>query len=647
MKTCPTCQAGYPTNFAVCPQDGTPLVEVGLWSPGSVIRGKYRILNKIGQGGMGAVYKALHVTFDELRAIKVISAELIHDQLFVKRFQHEAVITRKLQHPNAVRVDDIDEAEDGRPFIVMEYIEGQSLRKLIEEQGAMPVDRACSVIKQAAEALDAAHRLGMIHRDIKPDNIVLIQTPEGEQAKVLDFGIAKIKEGGSGETGGMTLTGTGVVIGTPQYMSPEQAMGKRGDQLDGRSDLYSLGIVMYQTLTGELPFKADTTMEMLIAHLQQPAPNVRAVRPELHIPDPIAQIVMRLLEKKPEHRPRTARALIEEIEAAESAASGVAETQVVTPLAIHEQPIGMPPAAPAAPMPRSVSRRSGVTTAPTSPPIELPTPETPPRPPAVQPRAAQSRPAPAPPRDLRAAPQVTRAKKPSQVGIWAALGILAISLTGGVWYFTERQPSVGPGPQDLPAQPPPPGQIDVTPAKDNDIAPGQQSPVENQSRDVKPNNPPAFVEPPPPSPAPTATLIAEPRTVEKGNPIKLRWRSDNATQLELQPGVGVVQARGSTSVTPNDSTIYVLVAKGPGGSTTARARVRVTVPPPPKPRRAVDPSKIRAAIKMGQFYLDRGDYDKAINEYRQGLEIDPSNQQLRNLIQRARRAKAAEALLNQ
>ena len=154
MKNCPTCQASYPVTYAVCPQDGTTLVEVGAWTPGAVVRGKYRIVSKVGQGGFGAGYKALHVQFDELRAIKVINKEYLSDQLFVKRFKHEAVITRKLQHPNAVRVDDIDESEDGIPFIVMEFIEGQSLRKLIETEGAQPASRVCSVLKQSVAAME-------------------------------------------------------------------------------------------------------------------------------------------------------------------------------------------------------------------------------------------------------------------------------------------------------------------------------------------------------------------------------------------------------------------------------------------------------------------------------------------------------------
>jgi len=139
-----------------------------------VVGEKYRILGKLGEGGMATVYKALHVRFDELRALKVMSPELAADPTFVKRFMREAVITRRLQHPNAVRVDDIDEAEDGRPFIVMEYIEGRSLKEVIQQEAPIPVERVCTIAKQIAAALDAAHRLGMVHRDIKPANIVLV-----------------------------------------------------------------------------------------------------------------------------------------------------------------------------------------------------------------------------------------------------------------------------------------------------------------------------------------------------------------------------------------------------------------------------------------------------------------------------------------
>jgi len=321
MKTCPTCQTSYPDSYQVCPKDSAPLASWGAWKDGTVVRGKYRILGPLGHGGMADVYKALHVTFGEVRALKVMNADFLRDELFVKRFKQEAVFCRKLQHPNAVQVDDIDEAEDGRPFIVMEYVEGRSLREVIQGESPMPVARVCGIARQVASALDAAHRLGMVHRDIKPANILVLSTPEGEQAKVLDFGIAKLRESrASDTTAGMTLTGPGMVVGTPPYMSPEQALGKRGDEIDGRSDLYSLGIVMYQMLTGELPFAADTTVAMLLAHIQAlPAPL--GGRPGLKIPEPVASVVMRCLEKKPEARPASAKALIEELERAEKEAA--------------------------------------------------------------------------------------------------------------------------------------------------------------------------------------------------------------------------------------------------------------------------------------------------------------------------------------
>jgi len=359
MKTCPTCHGNYGDSFAHCPRDGTPLVEADfLWTEGMVVRGKYQILSKIGQGGMGAVYKALHLRFKELRALKVMSPELMKNPVFLKRFEHEAIATRKLQHPNAVRVEDFEEAEDGRPFIVMEYVEGRSLKEEIARQGRLPVAQACAIAKQVASALDAAHRLGMIHRDIKPENIVLVgrglsdpvgsseptaaepgshsqigatdvlnsritqspdhvmaQSPDHPIAKVLDFGIAKIKEGLLETTGaGMTLTGVGIPIGTPSYMSPEQAMARTGQELDGRSDIYSLGVVMYQMLTGELPLQADTPFHMMMAQAQTPPRPIKQTRHGAQVPDAIAGLVMRCLEKDPSRRPPNARALMEEIE---------------------------------------------------------------------------------------------------------------------------------------------------------------------------------------------------------------------------------------------------------------------------------------------------------------------------------------------
>lgn len=336
MKRCPSCQAAFPAGYTHCPRDGNNLITLGEWAEGTLVRGKYRILAKIGQGGMGSVYKAMHVRFKEVRALKVMGPELAGDPNFFRRFEQEAIITRKLQHPNAVRVEDIDETEDGRPFIVMEYIDGLSLKDVIEREAPMAVLRVCSIVKQAAAALDAAHVLGLVHRDIKPGNLGLISSRDAsglrsEQVKVLDFGIAKLREAHLQDTRAqylshLTLTNTGAVVGTPAYMSPEQAKGMSGDELDGRSDLYSLGIVMYQMLAGALPLKADSTIEQLMAHLNTPPKPIREVRPD--VPEAIAAVVMRCLEKKRELRPANGRALIAEIKAATEPAPAEVITRI-------------------------------------------------------------------------------------------------------------------------------------------------------------------------------------------------------------------------------------------------------------------------------------------------------------------------------
>jgi serine/threonine protein kinase len=303
VKYCDTCHSAYPDDFNICPRDQGALRQAADLVPGMVIRGKYEVLSKVGSGGMASVYKARHVAFGEVVALKLVGTRLAGDADFLKRFRNEAVITRRLQHPNAVRVEDLDATEDGRPFIVMEYVDGRSLRELVKSEGPQPLARAVTVARQVCSALAAAHALGITHRDIKPDNILLGRGPDGaEHVKVLDFGIAKVREASEGSGEGYTPTRTGMIVGTPQYISPEQAMGKRGDEVDGRADLYSLGVVLYEMVTGRLPFHSDTAMGMLLHHLQTAPTPPSLARPDLDIPAPLTDVLMRALQKDRDQR---------------------------------------------------------------------------------------------------------------------------------------------------------------------------------------------------------------------------------------------------------------------------------------------------------------------------------------------------------
>src|SRR3954466_2648936 len=296
MKYCDACNSTYPNEFQTCPKDQAVLRALSELRTGMVIRDKYQILEKIGAGGMAVVYLAKNLAFNELRAIKVVNSRLLDDENFLKRFRSEAIITRKLTHPNAVRVDDLDSTEDGRPFMVMEYVHGKDLRHVIQASGPLPVRRSLGIARQAASALAAAHALGITHRDIKPDNILMTDTGDGtDLVKVLDFGIAKVRE--ANMESAHSSTKTGMVVGTPQYISPEQAMGRHGEEIDGRADLYSLGVVLYEMVTGRLPFESDTPMGMLLHHIQSIPPRAHEISPELRIPEALSVLLVRALEK--------------------------------------------------------------------------------------------------------------------------------------------------------------------------------------------------------------------------------------------------------------------------------------------------------------------------------------------------------------
>jgi len=356
MKSCSECKATYPNDYAICPKDGAPLHETNLWQIGTMVRGRYRIQARLGEGGMAFVYKAHHELLDEFRALKVIKPELASDPEFMSRFKNEAIMARKLNHPNAVRVDDLDIAEDGLPFIAMELVVGDTLKTLVQRTGPLPVSLVLDIATNVCDALDAAHKLGLIHRDIKPENIVLIARREGPpMAKILDFGISRLREETAGSKG---LTQTGMVIGTPEYMSPEQSMGKRSHEIDGRSDLYSLGVVMYRMLTGELPFKGETTVEMILHHLRTSPTAPHELKPELAIPENVSAIVMKALEKDRTKRFSTGAEMAAAIKKARGSTTAASHRIDWAALSSAEASFGMEKDAPGSPPPRIVAATS-------------------------------------------------------------------------------------------------------------------------------------------------------------------------------------------------------------------------------------------------------------------------------------------------
>ncbi len=270
---------------------------------GKEILGQFRILERIGSGGMGSVYKAEQPAMDRLVAVKILHPKLASRKDLVSRFRREARAMSHLTHPNTVRVFLYGQLDDSSLYIVMEFLEGHNLGRLLRNEGPMAAQRAAAILIQACGALDEAHRAGIVHRDLKPENIFL--TEQGgirDFAKVLDFGLAKVTEREM-QPGSLILTQEGMVFGTPEFMSPEQAQGKT---LDPRSDLYSLGVILYELVTNKLPFDAKTSMEFIGLHVQSKPIAVAQRRPGTEFPDHLQPLLDRVLAKDPNDRYQTA-----------------------------------------------------------------------------------------------------------------------------------------------------------------------------------------------------------------------------------------------------------------------------------------------------------------------------------------------------
>ena len=298
-KMCLACNQTFEGNMTNCPKDGTQLVTFGGDDNlDKVVNDRYKILEKVGQGGMGAVYLAEVLgKKNSWVAIKMLHAQLSEDKVSVKRFQQEASAASDLQHPNLIAQYDYGMIDGKQPFLVMEYLEGESLADMIKEQGPINPVQCSRIFSQVMDGLQYAHEKGVVHRDIKPSNILLIRRDGEEIVKVLDFGLAKLMPWSGKES--QHLTKTGEVFGSPIYMSPEQCMGK---QLEPSSDIYSLGITLFEALTGKPPFKGQNVVQTASKHLSDAPPTFESIRPDLNLPLNLQNVVFRSLEKETTHR---------------------------------------------------------------------------------------------------------------------------------------------------------------------------------------------------------------------------------------------------------------------------------------------------------------------------------------------------------
>ena len=298
-KVCPQCGGEYETSDRFCPKDGSPLRPKSGGDPlvGRVIADRYLVLARLGEGGMGRVYLAEHVKMNRQCAIKVMNPSLVNDTESSQRFAREASNAARILHPNVAAVFDYGES-DKIVYLVMEYVDGESLSSILQKEGALDPRRAIDLTRQVADGLHAAHELGIVHRDLKPDNVIITRNRSGKEiAKVVDFGIAKAVNDSKEDA----LTKSGLVIGTPEYMSPEQLLG---DPVDARTDVYALGCILFQCLTGNAAFAADTREQMIRRRLHEPAPHIRDLIPGL--PARLDTLIVHMLARSPSDRVATA-----------------------------------------------------------------------------------------------------------------------------------------------------------------------------------------------------------------------------------------------------------------------------------------------------------------------------------------------------
>ena len=408
-RTCQECHTQYDEEILHCPEDG---LELSCVEPDDELIGRtvgsYQVVKVLGKGGMGAVYMAEHPVIGSRVAIKFLHPQYATDRKIVDRFFNEARAVNVIGHDNILKILDLDVTEDNRHYFVMEFLNGKALQDLVVPDVPVPLQAGGPILLQVCEALQAAHDHGIIHRDLKPDNVYLtVHKGKKNFVKVVDFGIARVTDDKGASTG---KTQTGMVMGTPAYMSPEQAGGMTA-RIDARSDIYSLGCMMFQMATGKLPFPGLSFGEVLVGHLQLPPPRPRDMAPAT--PEAYEAVVLKCLEKKQESRYQSMRALEEAI------------AQVMEQLGISRE---LPPASA-----EEIAAASG--------PRTKSIPELVSKTPARALRSSIQRRTPATP----ARPQMTVATPPPplppkpRIGLWVGVGAGVIAVVGGIILFVLQQ----------------------------------------------------------------------------------------------------------------------------------------------------------------------------------------------------------------
>jgi serine/threonine-protein kinase len=310
LQVCPKCREEYPEDTEFCPECHQPLCDREDLQRVGVEYGNYKITGIIGVGGMGVVYKATHTVLLKPVAIKILNERYLHRKEAAREMLREAQAASRIRHPHIVDVTDFGTTPDGAPYFVMEFLEGESLNELLNHVGRLPVGRAARILLQVAGALEAAHKQGIIHRDLKPENIFLVdltkadRTQPGDFVKLLDFGLAKVLD-----MGPSSRTRAGMLAGTPWYMSPEQVQNR---QVSVRSDVYSLGIVFYQMVTGTVPFTGESTVDILMGHVSSAV--IQPYKYNKLIDEDTNRVIMRCLEKHPDDRFQSMDELCEALE---------------------------------------------------------------------------------------------------------------------------------------------------------------------------------------------------------------------------------------------------------------------------------------------------------------------------------------------